>query len=199
MKTNNKIIFFIGPSSSGKDTFFAKTLPIYQLNPIILLTTRPMRPGELEGREYYFVSQAQMRLMTINNDLIERRDYNTRNGIWSYATAKNAIDLEHYNYLIPNTWTAFEQFLKFYPEESLVPIYFELDDGERLQRALNREREKSKDYVEMCRRFIADQEDFTQNMINLYKPYTVDNNGSIEETMEQIDDIFVRKLGIERK
>ncbi len=37
-----KIIFFIGPSSSGKDTFFARTLSIYDVLPIILLTTRPI-------------------------------------------------------------------------------------------------------------------------------------------------------------
>lgn len=130
---DKKIIFFIGPSSSGKDTFFARTLSIYDVLPIILLTTRPIRPGEKDGREYYFISQEQMDLLDSKRELVERRDYNTIHGIWSYATGKSAIDLEHFHYLTPNTWVGYQKFLHVYPKENLFPIYFELDKGMRLQ------------------------------------------------------------------
>lgn len=132
-----------------------------------------------------------MNLMDRNHELVERRDYNTIHGIWSYATGKSSIDLAKYNYLTPNTWVGYQRFLDFYPKESLVPIYFELDKGMRLQIALDRERQsKNSDYAEMCRRFLADEQDFTEEMINTYKPII------IEETMEQVEDIMVRKLGI---
>lgn len=87
--------------------------------------------------------------------------------------------------------------MNFYPKESLVPIYFELDKGVRLQRALDREKEsKNSDYAEMCRRFLADEQDFMPEMITIYKPFIIENNGTIEQTMEQVEDIMVHKLGI---
>lgn len=197
LKLNGKIAFYIGPSSSGKDTIFRKTLSLYEVSSILLLTTRPPRPGEVDGREYYFITKEKMDFLDNNNELIERRDYNTMHGVWSYATSKGSIDLEHYNYVTPNTWLAYKKFLEVYPKECLIPIYFQLDKGIRLQRALDREKQSSKsDYAEMCRRFLADEQDFTEDMIALYKPIIINNNGSIEETMEQIDDIMVRKLGI---
>ncbi len=197
LNNEHKIAFYIGPSSSGKDTLFAESLSLYEVLPIIPLTTRPPRVGEVNGREYYFISDEKMDSLDANHELIERRDYNTIKGLWSYATGKSSIDLEHYNYLTPNTWIAYKNFLEVYSKECLVPIYFQLDKGIRLQRALDRERKSSKsDYAEMCRRFLADEQDFTEDMIALYRPYIIDNNGSLEETMEQIDDIMVHKLGI---
>lgn len=53
MFKKKKIAFYIGPSSSGKDTIFRKTLSLYECLPIVLLTTRPPRPGEINGNEYY--------------------------------------------------------------------------------------------------------------------------------------------------
>ena len=42
----------------------------------------------------------------------------------------------------------------------------ELDDGERLQRALNREKtQEHPKFQEMCRRFLADAEDFSEDKI----------------------------------
>ena len=57
------IIMFIGPSGSGKDTFFYPTLKEYALNPIILSTTRPMRKGEVDKKTYYFITMDQMNLL----------------------------------------------------------------------------------------------------------------------------------------
>lgn len=200
MSNHNKILFFIGPSSSGKDTFFAKTLSMYDVLPIIPLTTRPIRPGEMHGKEYYFTTQEEMNLLDANNELIERRDYNTIHGIWSYATGKSAIDLDNFNYLTPNTWDGYQKFLNIYPRECLVPLYFQLDKDARIQRALDRERNsKTSDYAEMCRRFLADEQDFPEDKIEFYKPYIIDNNGSIEETLEQLENIMVRKLNISPK
>ena len=59
-----------------------------------------------------------------------------------------------------------ESFLKmrdYYPEGYVVPIYIEVEDGTRLARALKRERKPGNHrYEEMCRRFLADQKDFSE-------------------------------------
>lgn len=197
---NNKIFFFIGPSGSGKDTFFAQALERYQIEPIILLTTRPIRTGEVDGREYHFVTNEKMDLLEQKKQLIERRNFNTQHGIWSYATSSDSINLENSNYLTPNTWVGFSQFMKYFPKDVLIPIYFQLEDDIRLQRCLDRELKPGNGkYNELCRRFLADKKDFTQEMLDLYKPYIIDNNGTFDETIEQIDDILVRRFDILRK
>ncbi len=89
--------------------------------------------------------------------------------------------------------------MNYFEPKLIVPVYFELEAGVRLERALERERKKDQNYLEMCRRFLADQKDFTKEMLNTYKPYIIDNNGTVEETMKQLDELFVNKLEIVRK
>ena len=54
-----KIFYIMGKSSSGKDTIYSRLLQdeAMQLKKIILYTTRPMREGEQDGREYHFVQK----------------------------------------------------------------------------------------------------------------------------------------------
>ncbi len=200
MNKNNKIIFFIGPSGSGKDTFLAYTLEHYNIKPIILLTTRPKRSHEVEGREYYFISSIEMDNLEKKELLIERRDYTTVHGIWSYATGKEQIDLENYNYCLANTWEGYNQFLNVYSPDQLVPIYFQMDDGIRLQRCLDREKKlENGKYAEMCRRFLADAKDFTEDQIIKYKPFIVYNNNTIADTTNELDNILEKKLKLTKK
>ena len=45
----------------------------------------------------------------------------------------------------------------------MIPLYVEVEDGLRLSRALERERQQAAPkYAEMCRRFLADSEDFSE-------------------------------------
>ena len=55
----------------------------------------------------------------------------------------------------------------YYGEDSIVPVYIEVEDGERLRRALMREfTQEVPKYAEMCRRFLADQEDFSEENLS---------------------------------
>ena len=56
--------------------------------------------------------------------------------------------------------------MKEYFKEKLIPIYIEVEDGLRLERALKREhKQKEPKYEELCRRFIADSKDFSEENI----------------------------------
>ena len=71
-------------------------------------------------------------------------------------------------YIIIGTLESYEQIRKYYGKEAVIPIYIEIEDGERLTRALNREKEqKTPKYEEMCRRFLADSKDYSEE--NLLK------------------------------
>ena len=99
--------------------------------------------------------------------VIEDRAYDTVYGIWRYFTVDDGqIDLAEQNYLMIGTLEAYEKMITYYGREAILPVYIELDDGVRLQRALDRElgQEKPK-YEEMCRRFLADSADFSEEKL----------------------------------
>ena len=160
-----KIYYIMGKSSSGKDTLFRKIkqeLPMLQT--VTLYTTRPKREGEREGVEYHFVTDEQMHIFERQGKVVELRTYNTVHGAWKYATIEDGqINLAAYDYLVIGTLESYAGMKKCYGAENLVPIYIEVEDGERLSRALSRERQQEQPkYEEMCRRFLADQKDFSE-------------------------------------
>ena len=62
-----------------------------------------------------------------------------------------------------NTLIGYQGLKRYYGEDKVVPIYIQVEDGIRLQRALDREKTEQKPkYKELCRRFLADQEDFSE-------------------------------------
>lgn len=168
-ETMGKIFVLMGKSSTGKDTIYQKVMqtPSLQLERIVPYTTRPVREGEKEGISYHFVTIDKMNEMDAAHQIIECRNYHTVHGVWSYFTAKDdQIDLEKKNYLIIGTIESYLKMKEYFGEESIIPVYIDLDDGERLTRALFREKEQIEPkYEEMCRRFLADQNDFNEEKI----------------------------------
>lgn len=159
-----KIFYIMGKSSSGKDTIYKRLLecsdPAFQT--ITMYTTRPIREGEQDGVEYYFVTDETRQELEQAGRIIELRSYHTVHGVWNYFTVKDEqIDLEAYDYLVIGTLESYAKMRQYFGKEKLVPILIELDDGERLQRALDREKtQKYPRYQELCRRYLADESDF---------------------------------------
>jgi guanylate kinase len=164
-----KIFYMMGKSSSGKDTIYENLLHREELalKPVVIYTTRPKRAKELEGVQYHFVSVERMHEMQQAGQVIELRSYDTVQGIWYYFTADDeSIDLEHDNYLMLGTLESYRKMRDYYGAERVVPIYIEVEDGERLRRAMVREKKQPvPQYEEMCRRFLADQKDFSEEKI----------------------------------
>lgn len=160
-----KIVCLMGKSSSGKDTIYKKLLmqENVHLETMVPYTTRPIRAGEREGVEYHFTDEEGYQALLGQGSIIESRAYNTCFGIWRYFTvADDSIDLDTHSYVLIGTLEAYDQLRKFYGADRVVPIMIELDDGVRLQRALDREKAQDHPkYEEMCRRFLADAEDFS--------------------------------------
>lgn len=165
-----KIFFILGKSSSGKDTIFQKIKENNELGlkTVVGYTTRPMRENEVDGEEYFFVDRDRLEELKNDDKVIESRDYNTVHGIWSYFTVDDGqIDLDQDDYLYIGTLESYEQVRNFYGEDKVIPIYIEVEQGERLRRAVLREIEQSEPkYEELCRRFLADEQDFREEEIN---------------------------------
>ena len=164
-----RIFYLMGKSSTGKDSFYKQLISdeTLRLKKIVMYTTRPIRAQEKNGEEYFFVNDERLARLEADRKVIERRSYNTVHGVWHYFTVcDDQIDLTKDSYVVIGTLESYVASKKYFGEGVLVPIYIEVDDGVRLQRALDREREQSKPkYREMCRRFIADSDDFSEENI----------------------------------
>lgn len=160
-----KIFCIMGKSATGKDTIYKKLLKNDELGlrRIVSYTTRPIREGESEGVEYHFTDRKTMQQLEQQGKIIECRAYDTIHGIWYYFMVKDSqIDLTQNDYLIIGTLESYIKIRNYFGADKVVPIYIELEDGERLTRALEREKTQSEPkYEEMCRRFLADCQDFS--------------------------------------
>ena len=155
----SKLYCLIGKSGAGKDTLFQKLLAESHLTPLITYTTRPKRDHETEGMHYHFVDDATLRLFEEQGEIIEKREYNTTKGTWYYFTRIFALEKD---ILTISTPAGVREFIKHFGKEYVVVAHLHADDYTRLSRLLLREYNQSHpDYIELCRRFIADEGDFT--------------------------------------
>ena len=156
----------MGKSSTGKDTIYKRLLESDELNlkTATMYTTRPIRKAETEGVEYHFVDEETLWELKRQNKIIEHRSYDTIHGIWHYFTVNDGqIDLEKADYLMIGTLETYVQIRGYFGKDRVLPIYLEVEDGTRLLRALHREQKQEEPkYAEMCRRYLADEEDFSE-------------------------------------
>ncbi len=180
----------MGKSSSGKDTVYKQLLneEALSLQRIIPYTTRPVRFGETDGIQYYFVDERRLTELEEAGKVIELRAYHTMQGVWKYFTVDDGqINLEKHNYLTITTLEAYLEIRRYFGKSAVVPIYIEVEDGERLQRALNRERlQKTPGYAELCRRFLADTEDFSEEKLEEAEIKVRFVNENIVKTRDEI-------------
>ena len=164
-----KIYCICGKSSSGKDTVYKRLLAdeSLKLNQLVTYTTRPIREGEVNGREYFFIDEAQAIKLHEEGKIVESRAYNTVFGIWKYMTVDDGdIELNEKSYIVIGTLESYVQIRNYFGKDKVVPVMIDVDDGERLERALKRERQQaSPKYDEMCRRFLADSADFSEDKV----------------------------------
>ncbi|MBQ2803158.1 MAG: guanylate kinase [Lachnospiraceae bacterium] len=164
-----KIIYLMGKSSSGKDTIFKELIKegTVDLQTIVPYTTRPIREGEQNGVEYFFTDEEGFQRLKEQGKVIEDRSYHTFHGLWRYFTVDDGqIQLDKKSYIIIGTLESYQSLKAYYGADNMLPVLIELDDGVRLQRALNREiKQQNPKYEEMCRRFLADSEDFADEKI----------------------------------
>lgn len=184
-----KIFCIMGKSSSGKDTIYRKLLKDKKLalKKIITYTSRPMRDGEKEGVQYFFRTKDEMDAFEKQSRLVEKRVYHTILGDWYYFTVDDGQVEKDGNYVIITTLDQFAKIRDYWKKDCVLPIYIEVDDGERLKRALRREMSQEKpQYEEMCRRFLADNKDFSKENLEAAKVDRVFENRTLTETVETI-------------
>lgn len=72
-----QLIILSGPSGVGKGTIRAKLFEDHSLNLAysISMTTRKARPGEVDGRDYFFVDQDTFKKKIADGELLEHAEF----------------------------------------------------------------------------------------------------------------------------
>ena len=193
-----KIVCLMGKSSTGKDTIYKELLKRKNIPfcTVVPYTTRPIRAGEQEGVEYHFTDEEGFQALKAQGKIIEDRAYNTCHGLWRYFTVDDGkIAQGETDDLLIGTLEAYQKLRAYFGDEKVLPVYIALDDGVRLQRALDREkRQEHPKYEEMCRRFLADSEDFSaEKLSEAGNPKSFYNN-NLDECIEAIEEYLRASL-----
>lgn len=162
------IYCIMGKSASGKDSIYKSLLELQpvSLRSIVTYTTRPPRSGETEGVEYHFTDIASLKKFRKEGRIIEERCYHTVHGDWYYFTADDGQIKDDETYLLVMTPEGYKSIRDYFGRDRVRPIYIEIEDGLRLTRALEREKMESvPKYAELCRRFLADEADFSESVL----------------------------------
>ena len=195
-----KIFLIMGKSSSGKDSLYNALMHSchVSLSKVIPYTTRPIRFGEKNGENYFFCNDEEFEIIANSYRIIEIRQYFTVNGIWKYFTIDDGqIDLNSdKNYLMIGTLDSYHSIRSYYGSQNVIPLYIEVEDGERIIRAINREKKQLiPQYAEVCRRFLADMIDFSEEKLeNAGIKKRFNNNESIETTTKRLEQYILSIL-----
>ena len=94
--------------------------------------------------------------------------------------------------LMIGTLESYEKMCTYFEAGKMVPVYIEVPDGIRLLRAVKREENQKKpNYREVCRRYLADEKDFSEEnleRLGITKRYqNTDMEMCLEEILRDLD------------
>ena len=185
-----KIFCLMGKSNSGKDTIFKELMKDkgLELKAIVSYTTRPKRTNETNRVEYFFINEKELNKFEKEDKVIEKRVYHTVHGDWYYCTINDEqIDLESNNYLLITTLESYKSLKDYFGEDKVYPLYIHVEDGIRLQRALDREKnQENPNFDELCRRFLVDNNDFSKENLSALEINEFYTNKELEECINNI-------------
>lgn len=179
-----KIIALIGEAGSGKDSIMQNILKKKPLafNEIISCTTRPMREGEVEGVNYFYLTPEEFAGKVLNGEMLEATSFND----WFYGTSYDSLrsDCPNIGVFNPDGIRA----MSGIPGLDVTVYKVVCSDKTRLLRQLNREEHPNVD--EIVRRYKTDKEDF----FDLEFSYTEIENED-EEDLELASYAILSQLG----
>lgn len=161
---------FIGKSAAGKDYLYHEFLNSHpNIKEVVSYTTRPPRPGEVDGVDYHFVSESEFMETIRSNQILEYRSYKTKmNGIaaiWYYGSPR-LTDINDVDYAVVLDPDGARTVVTEYGVENCMVTYVTAPDALRLERARKR---SGFDQTEWDRRFPDDNARFNDEMITEFK------------------------------
>ena len=137
MKKRGLLIIMSGPSGVGKGTIREELMKKDDLNLhySVSMTTRGMRPGEVNGREYYFVSREEFDQNIKNDNLLEWAEFVGNR----YGTPRDKVEQmrnEGKNVMLEIEVNGTAQVLNKVHDEGVISIFIAPPSIEELEKRL---------------------------------------------------------------
>ena len=191
-----KIFALLGYSSVGKDTILKQVLKdMDDVKPIISTTTRPMRKGETEGVEYYFIDDTEF--FRRGTDFVEQRIYHTKvkeNGVekeatWRYGIERAELEKDDYLIVIVDS-VGYKELKNYVGNGRIVPIFISAPQEELKARALARGDLEA----EVDRRLKDDYERFMDFRVRTVYHEVKNGEGRLEEAIKEVEGIITKHI-----
>lgn len=186
-----KLVLIVGPSGSGKGTIIKNLIDRHPdwVFPVSC-TTRAMRPGEVEGQVYHFISEEEFKKGIASGRFLEyavvheKGYYGTSaseilDGIAAGKVVVREVDIQ-----------GFHSIKKAMPADELITIFIEAKDLDELKlRIAERGKLPSEEVdrrMESAKKEIAQAEECDFRILNEY--------GKIEEAVDRVDDLILKNL-----
>lgn len=178
------MIILVGASASGK-TEVAKMLgKLFRMKKVITHTTRPMRDGEKDGVDYYFVSKEQFLSLKNMNFFVETTIYNDN----FYGTSHKELADDKVLIVDPNGLNSFLS-LK---DPRIVSFFMHATKETRRVRMIKR----GDKIEEAIKRIATDDEKFNDDAKNLCNFVVDSENQSIKKVALQVYELYASKLSL---
>ena len=191
-----KIFALLGYMGVGKDTILKQVLKdIDDVKPIISTTTRPMRKGETEGVEYYFIDDVEF--FRRGTDFVEQRIYHTKvkeNGVekdatWRYGIERAELEKDDYLIVIVDS-VGYKELKNYVGNGKIVPIFISAPQEELKARALARGDLEA----EIDRRLKDDYERFMDFRVRTVYHEVKNGEGRLEEAIKEVENIITKHI-----
>ena len=157
-----KLVIIQGYMGAGKD-FLVEELKKYDFEKVIGYTTRDMRPGETEGKEYNFVTNEQFKAFT--KQLLASRIYQEKERIIYYGLYLGSVNQEHNQIVILDNLGT-KQVVDYLGEENCEVFRLICKEEEILNRVINRQvrnYNKREEVEKIKKRLKSDRKTFKEN------------------------------------
>ena len=191
-----KIFALLGYMGVGKDTILKQVLKdMDDVKPIISTTTRPMRKGETEGVEYYFIDDTEF--FRRGTDFVEQRIYHTKvkeNGVekdstWRYGIERAELEKDDYLIVIVDS-VGYKELKNYVGNNKIVPIFISAPQEELKARALARGDLEA----EVDRRLKDDYERFMDFRVRTVYHEVKNGEGRLEEAIKEVEGIITKHI-----
>ena len=191
-----KIFALLGYMGVGKDTILKQVLKdMDDVKPIISTTTRPMRKGETEGVEYYFIDDTEF--FRRGTDFVEQRIYHTKvkengvekNATWRYGIERMELEKDDYLIVIVDS-VGYKELKNYVGNNKIVPIFISAPQEELKARALARGDLEA----EVDRRLKDDYERFMDFRVRTVYHEVKNGEGRLEEAIKEVENIITKHI-----
>lgn len=210
------IIVLLGKGGSGKDTVMNMIAKEYKnVQTVVSHTTRPMRKGEIEGKNYYFISDEKFYEMNKNKLFVEKRHYNVITddspqgcSVWFYGLAQEELEnkLDKGHVIVVLDLQGYKELRKYYYDHEdlfkktrLVSFYIDIDEEIRFKRYIQRDEITLANVKEGLRRMEADDRDFYGVEEYVHQHIKFKDDADMDTSSEQIKNYIVEQLELEKE